>query len=324
MERETHSVTLFVPCCGVEEGLAANLKALEQQDYPNLRLVFVVEHADDAAIPIIKGLLSGELVIAGAAEGRGQKVHNLLAAIDRVPPSDVWAFADSDGRPDPGWLRRLVSELDRPGVGVASTYRFYVPEPLSFLTLLRSVWNASVLSLLGNHDRNFAWGGGMAIPARRVRANRGRSGVARRAFGRLRAHPRGATGRLEGFLRARLPRAFLWPRRAPRASLMGHEANRHHARLLARAVSGRRVPSRTVLGLLFAGTLGRREGRTHFVAARPRARRLFRRLAGDRVRLGTKVLVGLCNIVSSSELHDAPSSRARLFVEAHHMERACL
>ena len=163
MERETHSVTLFVPCCGVEEGLAANLKALEQQDYPNLRLVFVVEHADDAAIPIIKGLLSGELVIAGAAEGRGQKVHNLLAAIDRVPPSDVWAFADSDGRPDPGWLRRLVSELDRPGVGVASTYRFYVPEPLSFLTLLRSVWNASVLSLLGNHDRNFAWGGGMAI-----------------------------------------------------------------------------------------------------------------------------------------------------------------
>ena len=108
MERETHSVTLFVPCCGVEEGLAANLKALEQQDYPNLRLVFVVEHADDAAIPIIKGLFSGELVIAGAAEGRGQKVHNLLAAIDRVPPSDVWAFADSDGRPDPGWLRRRL------------------------------------------------------------------------------------------------------------------------------------------------------------------------------------------------------------------------
>jgi len=163
IEPETPSVTLFVPCCGVEEGLAKNLKALARQDYPNLRLVFVVERADDAAIPFINRLPAGELVIAGAAEGRGQKVHNLLAAIDRVPPSDVWAFADSDGRPDPGWLRRLVSELDRPGVGVASTYRFYVPEPLSFLTLLRSVWNASVLSLLGNHDRNFAWGGGMAI-----------------------------------------------------------------------------------------------------------------------------------------------------------------
>ena len=163
MERETASVTLFVPCCGDEEGLATNLKALAQQDYPNLRLVFVVEREDDTAIPFIKRLAGSELVIAGAAEGRGQKVHNLLAAIDRASPSDVWAFADSDGRPDPGWLRHLVSELDRPGVGVASTYRFYVPEPLSFLSLLRSVWNASVLSLLGNHDRNFAWGGGMAI-----------------------------------------------------------------------------------------------------------------------------------------------------------------
>jgi len=163
MEAEMPSVTLFVPCCGVEEGLAANLKALAQQDYPNLQLVFVVERADDAAIPFIKRFPVGELVIAGAAEGRGQKVHNLLAAIDGASPSDVLAFADSDGRPDPGWLRRLVRKLDRPGVGVASTYRFYVPEPLSFSTLLRSVWNASVLALLGNHDRNFAWGGGMAI-----------------------------------------------------------------------------------------------------------------------------------------------------------------
>jgi GT2 family glycosyltransferase len=38
-----------------------------------------------------------------------------------------------------------------------------VPEPASFATLLRSVWNAAVLSLLGEHNRNFAWGGGMAI-----------------------------------------------------------------------------------------------------------------------------------------------------------------
>ena len=43
MERETPSVTLFVPCCGDEEGLATNLKALAQQDYPNLRLVFAVK-----------------------------------------------------------------------------------------------------------------------------------------------------------------------------------------------------------------------------------------------------------------------------------------
>ncbi len=165
---ETPSVTLFVPCCGAEEGLAANLKALSLQDYPGLRICYVVESRDDGAVPIIEGQegqqeKGGEIVVAGAAEGRGQKVHNLLAALDEVEPTEVWAFADSDGRPDPQWLRRLVAALAQPGVGVASTYRFYVPEPASFATLLRSVWNASVLSLLGEHDRNFAWGGGMAI-----------------------------------------------------------------------------------------------------------------------------------------------------------------
>ena len=167
-EGATPSVTLFVPCCGAEEGLAANLKALSSQDYPGLRICHVVESRDDGAVTIIKRQKGqngrgGEVVVAGAAEGRGQKVHNLLAALDEVEPTDVWAFADSDGRPDREWLRRLVAALTEPDVGVASTYRFYVPEPASFATLLRSVWNAAVLSLLGVHDQNFAWGGGMAI-----------------------------------------------------------------------------------------------------------------------------------------------------------------
>lgn len=162
-EDETPSVTLFVPCCGAEEGLAANLKALSSQDYPGLRICYVVENRDDGAIPIIERQEPHTLVVAGAAAGSGQKVHNLLTALEEVEPTDVWAFTDSDGRPDREWLRRLVAALTEPEVGVASTYRFYVPEPASFATLLRSVWNAAVLSLLGEHDRNFAWGGGMAI-----------------------------------------------------------------------------------------------------------------------------------------------------------------
>jgi hypothetical protein len=75
----------------------------------------------------------------------------------------VLVFADSDGRPEPEWLGRLVAELERPDVGVASSYRFYRPAPPSFASLLRSAWNLSVLALLGDHDRNFAWGGSMAM-----------------------------------------------------------------------------------------------------------------------------------------------------------------
>ncbi|MGH9337195.1 MAG: glycosyltransferase, partial [Vicinamibacteria bacterium] len=162
------SVTLFVPCCGEEEGLEENLESLLVQDYPEFRARFIVESSADGAVPVIERLLErhsgrGGLVIAGAARGRSQKVHNLLAAIQDAPESEVLVFADSDGRPEPGWLKLLVPALDRAKVGVASTYRFYLPEPATFATLLRSVWNASVLTLLGDHHHNFAWGGSMAM-----------------------------------------------------------------------------------------------------------------------------------------------------------------
>jgi ceramide glucosyltransferase len=160
--------TLIVPCCGEEEGLEANLEALLTQDYPRLRIRFVLESAEDGALPAVARVRErhpgrSEVVLAGPAQGQGQKVHNLLAALDAGPATDVLAFADSDGRPDRGWLHRLVTELARPDVGVASSFRFYRPAPATFATLLRSVWNLSVLSVLGDHDRNFAWGGGMAL-----------------------------------------------------------------------------------------------------------------------------------------------------------------
>jgi cellulose synthase/poly-beta-1,6-N-acetylglucosamine synthase-like glycosyltransferase len=167
-EAELPAVTLIVPCCGAEYGLESNLETLLGQEYPRMRIRFVVEGAEDDAIPAIERVRErhpdrSELILAGPGQGHGQKVHNLLAALDAGPLEDVLVFADSDGRPEPGWLRRLVAELGRPGVGVASSYRFYRPKPATFATLLRSVWNLSVLALLGDHDRNFAWGGSMAI-----------------------------------------------------------------------------------------------------------------------------------------------------------------
>jgi cellulose synthase/poly-beta-1,6-N-acetylglucosamine synthase-like glycosyltransferase len=167
-EAERPAVTLVVPCCGDEEGLEANLEAVVDQGYPGLEVRFVVGSETDGAVPVVEEVRARHpvpsiLVVAGASWGDGQKVHNLLAALDAGPLSEVVVFADSDGRPRPGWLARLVAELGEPGVGVASSYRFYRPEPAGFATLLRSVWNLSVLALLGDHDRNFAWGGSMAL-----------------------------------------------------------------------------------------------------------------------------------------------------------------
>jgi hypothetical protein len=167
---ERPEVTLIVPCCGDEEGLEQNLLALLGQQYEPFHVRFVVRSESDIALPAIERARSrfpgrSTLVVAGPGRGQGQKVHNLLAALDASPLADVIVFADSDGRPDPGWLERLVSPLRAPSVGVASSYRFYRPVPAGFAVLLRSVWNLSVLGLLGDHGRNFAWGGSMAMRA---------------------------------------------------------------------------------------------------------------------------------------------------------------
>jgi cellulose synthase/poly-beta-1,6-N-acetylglucosamine synthase-like glycosyltransferase len=161
-------VTLIVPCCGGEAGLEENLEALLDQDYPSFSVRFVVESAADGAVSVIERSLErhperGALVLAGPAQGRSQKVHNLLAALESLSPAAVLVFADSDGRPERDWLKLLVAPLERAEVGVASSYRFYLPEPASFATLLRSAWNAAVLTVLGDHNHNFAWGGAMAI-----------------------------------------------------------------------------------------------------------------------------------------------------------------
>ena len=106
------------------------------------------------------------LVVAGEAAGRGQKVHNLLAAVDMLNSIDrraeVLVFADSDARPSKHWLSELVAPLGDKRIGATTGFRWYVPVRGGLGSLLLSVWNSSALSLLGERS-SFAWGGSTAI-----------------------------------------------------------------------------------------------------------------------------------------------------------------
>jgi cellulose synthase/poly-beta-1,6-N-acetylglucosamine synthase-like glycosyltransferase len=75
----------------------------------------------------------------------------------------VLAFADSDGRVTGGWLRALVAPLSEPGVGASTGFRWFLPEPPDFWSLLRGVWDAVAAGTLGAGNNRFAWGGAMAI-----------------------------------------------------------------------------------------------------------------------------------------------------------------
>jgi cellulose synthase/poly-beta-1,6-N-acetylglucosamine synthase-like glycosyltransferase len=166
--------SVVVPCRGLEQGLRANLSALFRQLYPAYELVFVSDRADDPALDLARQLsleFEGEtvartrFVVAGRATASGQKVHNLLAAVSEVDPaSEVFVFVDTDARTRADWLRSLVAPLGAEGMGATTGYRWFLPVGGGFASHLRSVWNASIASALGeNAGRNFCWGGSTAI-----------------------------------------------------------------------------------------------------------------------------------------------------------------
>lgn len=166
-ESDLPAAALIVPVKGPEPGLAANLACLAAQDYPRFQLVVACADASDPALRIARSAIGPDcrIVVAGEPPAdTGEKIHNLLAAIDAVGQEpEVLAFADSDGQVSKGWLRKLVAALDGPGLGAVTAYRWHFPDEAGFWPLLRSVWDSSVTTIMDRKDRSFAWGGGTAL-----------------------------------------------------------------------------------------------------------------------------------------------------------------
>ena len=160
---ELPPASVIVPVKGEDEGLHENLAALASLDYPDYELVVVAHSAAD----IPPGVLPTgvKVVLAGGDDPHtGEKVQNLAVAVRATRKrSRIFAFADSDGRVTRRWLRALVAALATPGAGAATGYRWFTPEPPTFWSLLRGVWDAVAFGRLGPGNNGFAWGGAMAI-----------------------------------------------------------------------------------------------------------------------------------------------------------------
>jgi cellulose synthase/poly-beta-1,6-N-acetylglucosamine synthase-like glycosyltransferase len=159
----TPPATLIVPVKGVDEGLKENLASLAALDYPDYELIVAARSAEDVPGGVVPA--RARLVLAGGGDPQTcEKNLNLTAAVAAArPESEVFAFADSDGRVQRGWLRALAAALDEPGAGASTGYRWYVPAPPDFWSLMRSVWNAGIFGQLGPDPAPFTWGGAMAI-----------------------------------------------------------------------------------------------------------------------------------------------------------------
>ena len=156
-------VAVLCPCKGTDPELKENIRSILAQDHPRFTAYFIVESEADPAYGLLQGI-GARVLVAGPANECGQKVHNLRFGVRHADPTaDTFVFCDADARFPRQWLRQLTSPLDDDRVAVSSGYRWYVAPRFNLPTLLRSAWNASVVSMLGDHNRNFAWGGSMAL-----------------------------------------------------------------------------------------------------------------------------------------------------------------
>lgn len=155
--------TVIVPVKGWDEGLRENLAALASLDYPDYELIVTARAACDIPAGVLPSRIKVVFAHAEAHAG-SEKVLNLSAAVRAARRrSELFAFADSDGRATPRWLRALAAPLTEPGVGASTGYRWFTPQPAAFWALLRGVWDAVPAGMLGPGNNGFVWGGAMAI-----------------------------------------------------------------------------------------------------------------------------------------------------------------
>jgi len=172
-------VALLCPVKGLEPGLEQNLTALTQFDYVPYEIFFVLAGDTDPASALIERIAAKSkrpvhIVHAGPPQDCGEKVNNLRAAVEQAGAQfEVLVFADSDGRPSRRWLARLVAPLADTDLGATTAFRWLLPSRGGFWSALVSAWNAPIATYLGDHNRNFCWGGGTAIRRDRFEEIRG-------------------------------------------------------------------------------------------------------------------------------------------------------
>ncbi len=176
-------VALIVSAKGRTRALEGFFRLVLDQDYPDYRLIFVTESAEDEAAEAFRSFLGlgedenrwraveGELgarevllVSAGLSEAEGQKVHNQRAAFEHLEPEDeIVAFADADIVGDREWLGKLAAPLNLGAGDLSTGYRWLIPESGHPATLLGANINASIAVMAGPSWHCLLWGGSMAL-----------------------------------------------------------------------------------------------------------------------------------------------------------------
>jgi hypothetical protein len=154
---------------GLDPFLAASVKGLLQQDYPNYEVYIVVDSMRDPAWPVINTLVQQSkrghvrvLTLTERLPTTTRKIAGVLQALGKIDSSrEIVALLDGDTIPHATWLRELAAPLKDPRVGVASGNRWYMPASPTAGSLVRYLWNAAAVVQMYFYDT--CWGGSLAF-----------------------------------------------------------------------------------------------------------------------------------------------------------------
>jgi ceramide glucosyltransferase len=165
-------VTILKPLKGLDVDLFDNLSTFCRQNHPLFQIVFGVADADDPAVKVVRRLrkhyptVAIDLVIDGRVYGTNYKISN-LHNMYRAAKHDVVIIADSDIRVPPDYLRRIVTQLGEPGVGIVTClYRAVSTSGLPTLVeslFINTDFSPSVLVARLVEERRYAFGATIAL-----------------------------------------------------------------------------------------------------------------------------------------------------------------
>jgi cellulose synthase/poly-beta-1,6-N-acetylglucosamine synthase-like glycosyltransferase len=179
----------FVILClrGGDPFLDQCLHGLLHLDYPNYRVLVVVDHPSDPSMPVIRAALHEHtnadpndphersrraelriLELESPLESCSLKCSSLLQAVSELPEgTEFVALLDADTIPHRTWLRELATALQPSDVGAATGNRWYMPNRLSLAATVRYLWNAAAIVQM--YWYGIAWGGTLAIKTQTLR-----------------------------------------------------------------------------------------------------------------------------------------------------------
>ena len=118
-------VSILKPLCGEDAGLYDNLASFCRQEYPQWQVVFGVQDAGDAAIPVVRRLIAAHpeadlaLVVEPSRRDGNLKVANLQNMLPKAR-HDVIVIADSDMQVRPDYLADVTAPLADPATGLVT------------------------------------------------------------------------------------------------------------------------------------------------------------------------------------------------------------